>query len=162
MAKNFFVITQIKFVVMLDIAMAFDKLSNSDTAMEFMRDHRRAAGVKNYKLIDGNWDRAGCRRRIEMTNGTRLIETIKSIEHGRHFTYHLTEFTSNDQTTKSTIKSGYSQCHFRQNKDGGTTVVWRFALQPQKQILLPATWIYMKTAHRNFMKASVKNMQQSL
>jgi len=162
MSRNFFAITQIKFVVTLDVTAAFEKLSNSDTAVQFMRDHREIAGVKNYELLDGDWDSIGCRRRIEMTNGTRLIETIQSIEHGRHFTYYLAEFTSPGQSSTSTIKSGYSQCRFQQNKDGSTTVKWRFALQPHKPILLPATWIYMKTAHRNFMKASVKNMQRSL
>lgn len=162
MARNLFARARISFVVPLDIVSVFDQLSHPDTAVKFMGDHRRVAGVKSYELLDSDWNKVGSRRRIEMNNGTRLIETIKSIEHPSHFIYHLAEFGDPNQNKKSTIKSGYSQCHFRKNKDGSTTVQWRFALQPHKPILLPATWIYMKTSHRNFMKASVKKMRRSL
>lgn len=162
MTRNFYARAQVRFVVPTDAFLTFDQLSHPDTAIKFMGNYRGISGVKSYELLDDDWKSVGSRRQITMNNGSQILETIQSIEHGRHFKYLLTEFISSDIATKSTIKSGYSQCHFRQNKHGTTDVIWRFGLQPHKPILLPATWIYMKTVHRNFMKASVKKMKRSL
>ena len=161
MTRNFYARAQVRFVVPTDASLTFDQLSHPDTAIKFMGNYRGISGVKSYELLDDDWKSVGSRRQITMNNGSQILETIQSIEYGHHFTHNLTEFINSDIAAKSTIKSGYSQCHFQQNKDGSTTVKWRFALQPHKPILLPATWIYMKTAHRNFMKASVKNMRRS-
>lgn len=139
-----------------DIATTYAWVIHPDTPKVLLTRWGPLAGFAGYELTSGDWTLEGSIRRITLSDGSQMTETIKTLNEPIYYDYELTEFAP--LLMKSLFKRAYSQWWFAPRNDGSTHVIWRYSFEPANPLLAPVVWLFVQLIYRWFLAQAASNM----
>lgn len=141
-----------------DIRTTYRWVAHADTPIVMVTRKGPLGGFASYELITGDWTQEGSSRRISLDDGSKMTETIKTIEQPSYFDYQLDDYAT--PMLRRLFKRAVGQFWFTAMRDGSTQVVWRYSFQPAGPLVTPAVWLFVNTIYRSYMRNAVGNMKR--
>jgi hypothetical protein len=92
----------------------------------------------------GDWDTAGQTRRINLKDGTHVLETIEVCDRPGYFEYKVGPFSGFNRHVMSHAKGQF----WFDGDESGTLIRWTYTWHPQNVFVLPLAWVLTRVWKR--------------
>jgi len=142
------VVSEVFTRVPLSCGAAFQAITALDVPRVF-RGHGPLPAVEALDEPIGNWESVGHSRRICLSDGSHVRETLTAVDRPRGFSYVVEGFSG---VIRWLTLRATGQWTFEAISDRETLIRWRYAYEPRSAAAWPLLWLVNQLLWRGYMR----------